>query len=321
MTQNQNKKIAIFVRLRGFLPHAIIFVIATVIFLLAFQFMIGDATSSIAEIKRVNDSPTNEIVFAGTQNKGDTVYYLKNYSVTGSANKNAHCDVFMVMNDTEYNNNTVYFSGALKTGTCAVSANIASRYGLKTGERARIIGTDKYFTVERILPAQSGIDADYKHEGIIILAYDKTLLDKNYNFISFDTDGDGYRALISLVPTSDLAKGKDSALLLYGALILGVIILVIILCEWFLFKKRRGDYSTLVALGVKKHRLLLTITLESLAKYTLPALAVVLFYLPDYGCYRISYLLPSLFFILICTVICIAYSLLMTRRLYYVRAK
>ena len=321
MIDTKNNHIPFFVRLRAYIPHGIIFAISTLIFVLLFQFMIGGASSSLAEIKRVKDSPTNEIIFANAQNNGDTFYYLKNYSVAGSVNKNALSDVYMVMPNTEYKNNTIYFSGTLQEGTCAVSANIASQYGLKVGQKAKIIGTERYFTVDKILPCQAGLDKDYKHEGIVVLSYDSTLLDKNYNFVSFDTNGDGYHSLIDLVRTKSLSEGKGKTLFLYALIGVSSLICLIFACEIFIFKRRRADYSVLSVLGVRASYLYMIITIESLIKYTLPLLLVTVIYSSKYGCYRSSYFIPTLLFALISALICMAYSLILARRLYYVRAK
>lgn len=309
------------VRVRTYIPHVLIALVAMVAYVLTFQFLMGNAVRDLAEWKRVKDSPTNEIVFAGEKNPGETFYYLKHYAVAGETNQNAVSDVLMLLPDVDYVQNSIYFSGALREGTCAVSANIAARYALEEGDYARLIGTDKAFLVDRILPAQAGLDEDYLHEGIVILAFDEELLDKNHLLLSFGTDGDAYRSLYRLVYIEDLAEGKLLSLCLYAVLTVALTVLLMLVCERFLFRARREDYKTLVLLGVGEGHLFLRILFENTLKYLLPSVAVVMIHTAFYGFYAWVYALPALYVVVACGLISVLYSLLMTRRLCNVRAK
>ena len=309
------------VRVRTYIPHALIILVAMVAYVLAFQFMIGGAVRQLAEWKRVEDSPTNEIVFSGENNPGEPFYYLKNYAVAGTTGENAVSDVLMILPDVDYGQNSVYFSGTLASGTCAVSANIAARYALDVGDFAHVIGTDKSFLVDRIIPAQAGLDEDYLHDGIIILSFDGELLNKNYWFVSFGTDGDAYRSLHRLIYVEDLAENCVSALCLYAGVAVAVIAVVILVCERFLFRARREDYKTLVALGGRSGRLWGRILAENGLKYWMPSVVVSAIYSAYYACYATVYTSTVLCFMAVCGLICLVYSLIITRRLYYVRAK
>ncbi|MGN0814503.1 MAG: hypothetical protein ACI4MH_04640, partial [Candidatus Coproplasma sp.] len=51
------------VKLRTYLMHAIIALIALAVDVIIFQFFVGDATRACAELKRISDAPHNEIVY------------------------------------------------------------------------------------------------------------------------------------------------------------------------------------------------------------------------------------------------------------------
>lgn len=309
------------VRVRTYRPHALIALIALAAFVLAFQFFIGNAATAVAELKRVQDSPVSEIVLAGEKNEGESFYYLKNYAVAGGTRENAVSDVLMLQPDVVYSANSVYFTGTLEPGTCAVSANIAARYALEVGDHARVIGTDKTFRVARVLPAQAGIDEDYLHEGIVILSFDEGLLNKNYLHMTFCTDGDGYRSLYRLVFVEDLADGCATALSLYALAALAIMACVMLLAEGLLFRSRREDYALMVALGVYRGQLLLRVLLENAAKYLLPLLIVAAGYAHTLGCYGAAYALPVLGFSAVCILSNAVYSAVTVRRLYYVKSR
>lgn len=319
MEQRQNA-IPFVVRVRTYRPHALIALITLVMYLLVFRFLIGNATRDVAELMRVHDAPNNEIVFADEPNMGESFYYLKDYAVSGGTSENAVSDVLMLLPDTVYGENSVYFEGTLESGTCAVSANIAARYALEVGDHARVIGTDKSFLVTRVMPAEAGIDEDYLHEGIVILAFDSDLLSKNYMYVTFGTDGDAYRSLQRLVFVEDMAKGCIPALCLYGFAAMAAVIALMIVCESFLFRTRREDYACYVVLGVRRRRLWGRVLAENILKYVLPSIIITAVYAIPYACYKIAYVLPAGFFLAACAILSIAYSQVIIRRLYYVRA-
>lgn len=309
------------VRLRTFRSHAGIAAIVLVAYLFLFQFLAGNTVEAIAELRRVEDSPNNEIVFAGEPNEGEVFYYLRNYSVLGSNRENAVSDILMVRPDTVYEANTISFHGTLAEGTCAVSANVARRYGLSVGEYARIIGTEHSFRVAAILPPQDGLDEDFRHEGIVVIAHEPELLDKSYRYLSFCTDGDGYNSLISLVFVPSLAEGLPEALCLYAAAALAVLLLTVLVCERFLFTKRRADYGCLVTMGMGRRRLTLMAFGENLLKYALPLGAVAALYAVPYGCYGLSYALPAILMPAVCIAVLAIESWITVRSMYHVRTK
>lgn len=319
--KNKIQKTPATVRLRAYVPHLVIALISLLIFVLALNPLLDGSTKSVSEINRVNHSPSNEIVFAGAQNEGECFYYLKNYAAVGSTNKNALSDIFMTLPGTQYGENTISFSGTLEGQTCAVSANIAKKYGLNVGERARIIGTDKEFTVAEIINAQSGIDSDYLHEGIIVISYDEELLDRNYLYVSFTNDSDAYKSLERLIYVEDMKNGKGAELCLYLLIALFVLGGVMALCETLLFRQRREDYFILSEMGAPFGAMLLRVSLENLLKYTLPAIISLMIFGAVYGSYGVAYIIPALCFALACIGTGLAYSLIFTRRLYCIGAK
>lgn len=305
------------VRLRAYIPHALCALCALAVYVILLLFTAQKAAGDCARIKRVSTSPVNEIVYSYGRNEGEVFYYLRETAVAG-ANGNAVSDVFMTMPDVEYGNNCIYFSGSLQKGTCAVSENIAVRYGLNVGDYAKVIGTDVRLTVARVLPAQDGLDEDYKHEGIIVLAYDAELLDGGWRYVSFGTDGDAYYGLDRLLRVDDLDEGCAARLCAYAAVATAVVAAVAVLCERFLFRARRADYSVLVAAGMRLRRLFATVLADNFIKYLVPSVAVSTVFGVAYGYYGICILLPLAFFVAVNALACAVYSAVAVRSLYYV---
>ena len=308
------------VRARAYARHTVIALISLAAYVLLFAFVSSDAIGALSEIKRFEDSQHNEIVFAGEPYGDQSFIYLKNYAVSGEAQRNALSDVLMTVDGKAYSSD-LYFEGTLDRGTCAVSANISARYGLELGDTAKVMNTDKTFTVSKILPAQSGIDEEYMHEGIVILAYDEELLDRAYSYVSFTTDGDGYRALERLVFTKDIiGAAKGSIILLLTVSVLSVAAVVTI-SEIFLFRNRSRDYLTLALIGSSRSQLLLRATLEGCLKFLSPAIITAALFSPRFWCYGTLYLGAVLCFCALGLLSSLILAIIYVRRSSHVRAK
>ncbi len=313
--------IPVAVRLRAYKTHALVATVALMTFIILLEFILGEAVVAVSDIRRVNLSPQNELVISAEPNGEECFYYLKDYAASGSTNQNALSDMLMLRPSAEYKGNTIGFSGTLNDGECAVSANIAHKYGLEIGDRATVMGSGKDFLVSSLIPAQEGLDEDYRHEGIIVLAYDEELLDRSYLYISFMTDGDGYRSLQRLVYLEDL---KNTAISSLAYLSLGAIIVVpvlMLLCESLIFRRRRYDYRTLTLLGEGSAPLTFRVLCEEGLKYLLPAVLAACLYFPAYSPYKTSYLIPAICFIGIVGMASAIHSFIAVRRLYHVRKK
>jgi len=320
-TYQERRGIPFAVRIRAYRLHALIAPIALAAYLLTLAFIAGNAVNAAAELRRACDAPHNEIVLAGEPNGEESFLYLKNYAVSGEKGKNAVSDVLMLLPDTDYHSNNVYFHGRLTEGTCAVSANVAARYGLKVGDRARLIGTDKSFEVVRLLPAQDGIDEKYKHEGLVVLAYTPELLERSYLYMSFMTDGDAYRSLDTLIFVRDMKKDSLQTLILCAVIALLSAAAVMTVSECFIFRPRREDYRTLSLLGTDATRLFVRILAESLLRYALPAVAATAIFTVWYVPYSNAYYIPAVCFTGLCLLLSAIYSLIVIRRLYHVKSK
>ena len=289
--------IPVCVKLRAYIPHILIILTVFSAYTLLFAFIAGRSVRTLAELRRINDAPHNEIIFAGKENGRESFIYLKNYGVSGETGENALSDILMVIPGRSYSENDVYFTGELEAGTCAVSANIAARYGLSEGQTARVMGTDKTFTVSRVITAQAGIDSDYRHEGIIILSYDGELLGRDYLFVSFDTDADAYASLARLVRINTLKEKNRNGLIMYGAVALAALALTMALCEMFLFSRRIRDYAVMASLGERSGALCARALFDNTLKYTVPAALVCLVYGGAYSCYGEVYTVIAVCFI------------------------
>ena len=320
-SEAQKYGVSFAVRARAYIPHALTALLAVAAYLLTFAFLAGKTVCAAAELRRTTDAPHNEIVFAGEPNGKESFLYLKNYAVSGRTGENALSDVLMALPDTEYAENNIGFCGTLESGTCAVSANIAAKYGLRVGDSARVMGAGKTFRVAGLLPAQDGPDADYLHEGLIVLSYDEELLDRNYTYISFVTDGDAYRSLDTLLFVEDIRRESEGELALCALVALFSAAAVIAVSECFLFRARREDYATLSDLGVGEKRLFARIFAESVLRYALPLVAVSAVSAAWYYSYADAYVIPAACFTGASILLSAVYSFIMIRRLYYVKSK
>lgn len=309
------------VRVRAYIPHALTALVAIVAYLLTFAFLAGKTVGAAAELRRTIGAPHNEIVLAGEANGPEPFLYLKNYAASGKTGENALSDVLMILPGFEYYSNNIDFCGTLESGTCAVSANVAAKYGLRVGDSARIMGTGKSFRVARLLPAQDGLDEDYLHEGLIVLSYDEELLDRSYMYISFVTDGDAYRSLDTLTFVEDIQKESIGELILCAFVALFCAAAAIAVSEYFLFRARREDYKTLSYLGIGTGGLFVRVFGECILRYVLPLIAVSAIFEAWYYAYTAAYYIPVACFTGVTILLSAIYSFIVIRRLYYVKSK
>ena len=317
----KNKTWALIVKCRTYWIHVLIALTVLVVDAFIFVFFAEAATSACAEIKRVSDAPHNEIVFSDMQCGEDSLFYLKQSHVVGAKDTNVSCDIFMLQPEHTYEKNDLYFTGTLEAGTCAVSQNLARQYGLRLGDSAKIVGTDKSFIVSRFLKAQSGIDNEYLHEGIILVSYDAELLERPHSFVSFSTDGDAYPSLISLVYIKDWAAANARKIVIYAAVSFAAFLATAALCEWLLFPRRRRDYHVLVSLGRSPRRLFFDVWLENIFKYIPAPAALAAGFSSSLSCFGAMYAAPILFYLGLRLVCITVYSFIFTRRLVTWRTK
>lgn len=317
-----NSGVPFVVKIRTYLFHIIIFAIVLIADVFIFQFFAENATVACSEIKRVNDAPHNEIVFSYEPTGDDSFYYIKQYHATGAKNINVSCDILMVTDPARtYKNNDIYFEGTLGGGACAVSGNLAREYGLNTGDVLKISGTDKTFKVERLITAQTGINKEYRHEGIVVLGYDGELLDKTYSYVSFTTDGDSYPSLIDLVYIGRWKEESSQDLLTYAGIALAAFCAAMAVCERFLFTSRRQDYRVLVSLGKSSPGLFGVIWAENALKYLLPPFVAAAIYSVWLAGFGTMYLITSLYLPCAAVAAITAYSLILVRRYYRCQVK
>ena len=314
-------RIPFIVKIRTYLFHAVIVLIAAIVYIFLFQFLAQNVTYACSEIKRAGDAPHNEIIFSNVRTGEDSFYYLKQHHLVGMKNTNVSCDILMTAQDYSYEKNDIYFEGTLESGTCAVSENLVKGYGLKVGDSARISGTDKTFKVCRIITAQLGLDKEYKHDGIIILSYDESLLNRQYSFISFTTDGDEYPSLISLVFIEDWAKENINKVLIYAAVSVAAFVATLAVCEHFLFSSRRRDYLILASMGRRSKRLFADVFLENGLKYILPMIIISAIYSIGLSGFGAMYAIPVISFICVGILTLAVYSFFIIRKIYKCQVK
>ena len=307
------KGIPLNVKLRTYKPHIIIGLIMLILYFILSLFIFENTIISFTEVKRANSAKTEEIIFSNEKNEGEYFYYLKNYYLKSSKNVSISADILMIDEFDNYGNNDIFFEGKLDKNSCAISNNIAKKYNIKIGNEITFIGKDKKLKVARIINPQTGIDKEYKREGIIILGYDNELLDKQYQYVTFNSDLEFYYSLINLYRISDWKKDNKKIISRNIFIFLLASLISISLCEIFLFKNRQKDYLLYLYLGKKKIRLFLNILFENIIKYVVPLLLVFIFniYLTMYG---IEYLKLFLMFISIIIIVILGYTLSIDRR-------
>lgn len=284
--------------------------------MLLFEGIAGRSVRALTQIVRAKDSPHSSIILSPAEAGSESFFYLEEREILGEAGKRVHADILMLMPERVYSDNNVYFNGTLDAGTCSVSANIAADYGLDIGSDVRIAGTDKRFTVSRIITAQAGIDRDYNREGIIIISYEEELLEKKFLFMSFDTDGGGYLFVDDIIFMNEVKKENVGLLIRYGIIAAAVMALSAIACEKFIFSqhfRRFEDYAILVSLGERKTALYLRALTDNLLKYIVPAALVCLRYYYKYSCYGAIYTDVAACFILTCLIAAVIYSFFIVR--------
>lgn len=315
------KGVPFLVKIRAYLFHAIIAGIALIVDVLLFLFLMANVVGACAEIKRIDDSTHTEIVYAGARNGDINFYYLNQQHLVGEKITAVSCDILMIEEGAAYPETPIYFDGSLEKGTCAVSKNLADSYGLKEGATAYVAGTEIAFKVVRLLPAQSGLDKSYKREGVVVLGFDGQLLDKNYSFVSFMTDGDNYSELTDLVFIKNWRPGSVNAVVV-GAVVFAVAFATTMaVCEIFLFAKRRADYRVYIGLGRTQAGAFFAILGENALKYVLPLALTALIFVSGLVCYEAMYLLPILFCFTVSAFAIVGYSFVLLRRLCRCRVK
>lgn len=309
------------VKIRTFVFHAIIFAIVLVADVFIFLFFARNATVACSELKRINDAPHSEIVYSGQPTGDDSFYYLKQQHVFGTKNINVSCDILMIAPGVTYGSNDIYFEGTLDGGTCAVSKNLAREYGLNIGDEMQVTGKEKAFKVARFITAQVGLDKEFKRDGIVILSYDGELLDRQYSYISFATDGDAYPSLINLVFINNWQNENVRNLFVYAAISFAAFCAVMAVCERFLFMSRKQDYKVLVSLGERAPKLFGLVWAENALKYVAPSAIAAAIY--SYGLYGFGtmYLIPSLFLPCVGVLAVSLYTLISVRNYYKCPAK
>lgn len=315
--------IPLLVKLRTYLSHVCIAAIALVVYLLLFGFVAERVILACAEIRRSVNAPQSEVIFSELPTGEDTFYYLNNYHLIGEKGSNVICDIYMTLQESHYGKNDIGFAGTLGADSCAVSENLAREYGLRLGDRAKIAGSEKVFTVERYLPAQSGLDSEASRKGIVLLSYDEALLDKPFCYLSFATEGDAYPALLSLLFIRDSLPGNITKLFVYFAISYFAFLAAVGVPEYFLFASRRRDYATLVAAGIRPSRLFFAVLPENALKYLLPLVFVCALFGTLFAAYRAMCLAPILVFFSAAALTITIYSAVTVRRLVscHVKAK
>jgi len=288
----------------------------TLVFLTVLSFTVSEkATESYAERERYKAAWLNETVFTTVPGYEENFYCFGGSAYAYSEDEHRiNADVLMTVSGNEYKDNPLYLKHAPSDGGCAVSENLAVKYRLKTGEKLSLhVGKDEKpfdFVISEILPAESGIDGKYMHEGIIVLSENTDFISeaKKYIFISFTRDNDGeYVGLAddpargaSVVFADDIIKSAEGKLITYAVLSTLSLWIFIAVCEILVFGKmgrKYRDYSILSTYGISKRRLFGKVLFDHCIKYMLALTVSFLIWYIKLGYYRAAYTVPALTFL------------------------
>ncbi|MBR2650333.1 MAG: hypothetical protein IKD45_01600 [Clostridia bacterium] len=302
---------------------ALLTVILTAVCLyFVFYFFAGDIAAAQCKLDRLSATDKNEAVFADTPMGNESFINFNGSLYIGSGDKRVNCDLLMLRTEGKYENNPFGFGGTLAADECAVSNNLLYSYGLSLGDTVSVKGTKSSFRIAAALPACSGIDDKYNHEGIVILGND-TSLTSNYSFsyLSFVTNGDSYMGLDKIIFLVRIKDGARSALTSAFLLMLLFTALTAVLWELLIGRKKYADFTLYASYGMRTGSLFVKVLLSVLARYFLPTVLVMLLWLSRLSYYGSSYIVPMLIYITVCALLSVILALIIHGRVRLCRMK
>lgn len=295
---------------RRYCVQLIIAAMSLAVYIVLFALFAATVSDSCSVIYRGSSTNNNEIAFSTVRdNDGESFYNLNGGCYLFTSNeKRIVADIFMDMQGVQYGDNTMMYPGSTGENTCAVSANVMHRWGLKTGDAITCNGVS--FTVTRKLLSQDGVDESFGHSGVVILSYNDEVLSSvsTFSYVFFLKDGDAYSGLKNLVYTDDLKSAAVSSLAASCVIQLVVCAVLIAVCEFFLFRRYRKNYNVLFGDGVPRFKLFRTIFADTCIKYLLPLAVAAVIYFIVLSYYGMFYIAPVLCYLLAVAVICAVLS-------------
>lgn len=303
----------------------------TLLFLTVLSLSVTEkATKSYAERERYRDSELNETVFSATPDYEESFYSFNGCAYAYGGGHRLNADVLMTVEGKSYRKNPLYLKSILPEGGCAISENLAQKNGIDVGDVITVKeGINEIpfdFTVSEILPAQSGIDEKYMHEGIIILSENRDFVKAGkYIFISFVKDwGAEYLNLIddpargpSVVFTKDIIKAAESRLVVYALLSTVALWVFIAACEALIFAKmgrKYRDYLILGCYGISRGRLFCKVFSDNAIKYLLSLVISFVIWFLRFKMYRFAYFIPALTFLAVGIITAVILTLITVMR-------
>ena len=297
--------------IRKYIYQFVIFLLCLV-FLTVLSFSVCEkATENYEEKVRYETAELNEIVFSTQSGYTEPFYSFGGsaYAFTSDGHR-INTDVFMTLTDVSYEKNPLFYKGGLPAGGCAVSENLTFKFGLSVGDTLCLkVGSNERsfdYVISEILPAQSGVDSKYMHEGVIILSENTDFVNEGKHiFTAFVKDWDReYLGLVedpargsSVVFTKEIVEAAKGKLITYALLSVLATWIFIAACEILIFSKmgkKYKDYSLLCSYGISKRGLFGTVFKDHCIKYLFPLLINFLIWLTRLWYYHNSYAVPAL---------------------------
>ena len=266
------------------------FLFSFVLILTGFYFFAPNIIVSKTNYDLYTSSSINEVWFAETPVEKDCFIDLNGSTFMCINNKSINADLFMQMEDVQYQDNLFDIKCALEKNVCAISKNLAIEYGLNIGDVISTSNGQFEFEVSNIFTSQSGIDDKYNHEGIIVLSFDENLIaNKTYLYTFFACDGDGYYNVKRVIFLKDRITSYRQEYI-KGCFDLTLVMLFIFLLEeLFIFRKKENDYLISRQDGTRKKRMLLNIFLDNLIRLFVPVMAILAIYVKYLKLYEVGY--------------------------------
>lgn len=266
------------------------FLFSFVLILTGFYFFAPNIIVSKTNYDLYTSSSINEVWFAETPVEKDCFIDLNGSTFMCINNKSINADLFMQMDDVEYQDNLFEIKYVLEKNVCAISKNIAIEYGIKIGDVISSSNGLFEFQVSNIFTSQSGIDDKYNHEGVIVLSLDENLIaNKTYLYTFFACDGDGYYNVKRVIFLKDRITSYRQEYI-KGCFDLTLIMLFIFLLdELFIFRKKENDYLISRQDGTRKKRMLLNIFLDNLIRLFVPVMVIIAIYAKYLKLYEAGY--------------------------------
>lgn len=288
------------------------FAFTFVFLLIASYFYIPSIIEGRTNYKLYTSANVNEVWFTEMPITKDCFINLNGKKFLYYNDKSISVDIFMQLNEVEYENNLFNLKKNLNEDECVISKNIAYEYNIKIGDY--IYSSDGVigFKVVSFFASQNGVDDKYLHSGIAVLGENVNFIPKtSVEYACFLKDGNGLFNVNRIVfLNSKIRLYKHN----YENNLLSLFIAFVAICainEIVIFRKKIYDYRLIYSEGISKIKMLCSVLSDSFIKYIVPVLLVLLFNM------KYNFLFQSGYLFLVTNLFAIGLLLLFITTIFY----